>query len=281
MARSTGRPVRTVRAGRVIVTLTVIPNIYFGIVNFLAGQGVAFASFAAVVFVLGVVAFQTVVIRRMEAKSGQHYPLAEPVLRRIAHRPRRIMTPDDYKRLRELEAELGWEPSEPLVPAAGRPSRDATAPVAAPVPPSYCACAEPSLVEVRAPESAVPPAAYCGRCGRRARDHGRGEGRHPARPRRVDSVWSTSGTGRCTCPACQQSMREARGREAAAVAAEHFAQLARVGRNSCASWCPICAEREAREFREALSAERKAAVTVRTVAETTKAMIENIRREQQ
>jgi hypothetical protein len=65
-----------------------------------------------------------------------------------------------------------------------------------------------------------------------------------AKPHR-GGVWSTSGSGRCTCPACQQSMREARGRESAAVAAEHFAQLARVGRESCISYCPICAARQA------------------------------------
>lgn len=43
------------------------------------------------------------------------YPsVHEGILRRIACRPR--MTPEDYRQLRELEADLGWEPSEPCAP---------------------------------------------------------------------------------------------------------------------------------------------------------------------
>jgi hypothetical protein len=118
-ARSTGRPVRIVRACRVVmVALAIIPNAFFGILNALAGQTAVFMSVAALLFSVGVVAFQAAAIRRMEARAGQHYPLAEPVLRRIAHRPRRIMTPADYKRLREMETELGWEPSEAPATAA-------------------------------------------------------------------------------------------------------------------------------------------------------------------
>lgn len=38
-------------------------------------------------------------------------PAREAVLRRVARRPR--MTPEDYRHLREMEIELGFEPSEP------------------------------------------------------------------------------------------------------------------------------------------------------------------------
>ncbi len=136
----------------------------------------------------------------------------EPLLRRVTHRPRRTMTPDDYRRLREMEIELGWEPSE--LPA--------------------------TLTELP-PSSPEPLTATPGVSAGPALS---GTGSLSAKGRPVDSVWSTGGSSRCICPACQQSMREGRGKVPDAVAAEHFAQLARVGREHCLSYCPICAERD-------------------------------------
>jgi hypothetical protein len=87
--------------------------------------------------------------------------------RREVHRPR--MTPGDYRRLREMEIELGWEPSKP------------------PVPGTVLTPAGIVMAGLSAPG------------------------------------WSTLNA-----------------------AAEHFAALARVGRESCISFCPICAERAVR-----------------------------------
>jgi hypothetical protein len=44
----------------------------------------------------------------------------EPLLRHITGRPH--MTPEDYRHLRELETELGWEPSEAPAPEAELPA---------------------------------------------------------------------------------------------------------------------------------------------------------------
>jgi hypothetical protein len=102
-----------------------------------------------------------------------------------------------------------------------------------------CECpAGTSSAEVHAPGSAGPVARYCLSCGRHRLA--------VAEQRDYRGVWSTGGSGRCLCPACQQSMREARGRLSAVVAAEHFAALARVDRERCIGFCPICAERDHR-----------------------------------
>jgi hypothetical protein len=203
---------------RVVIVLAAVLNAFMVAANVAIGSLLALLSTATVIGCLVVIVVQTRLIGTMRLRE------------RDLNRPR--MTPEDYRRLREMEIELGWEPSE--LPAS----------VTAPVAPSCCACAEPSLVEVRAPESAAAAAVYCRDCGRRVRDHGRHPVRRPARIQGADSVWSTSGTGRGWCPACHQSMLEARGKVPSAVAAEHFAQLARVGRKSCISRCPICAERQ-------------------------------------
>jgi hypothetical protein len=97
-----------------------------------------------------------------------------------------------------------------------------------------CECpAGTGSAEVRATGSASPAARYCLSCGRH----------RPAVAEQRDyrGVWSTGGSGRCICGACQQSMREARGKVPNAVAAEHFEQLGRVGLEFCLSYCPICA----------------------------------------
>lgn len=51
------------------------------------------------------------------------YPsVHEGILRHVARRPYHPpMTPEDYRRLREMEIELGWELSEPPPPAVGAP----------------------------------------------------------------------------------------------------------------------------------------------------------------
>jgi hypothetical protein len=114
----------------------------------------------------------------------------EAVLRKAARRPRRVMTPGDYERLRELEAELGWEPSEPLMPVKAPASPVMTAEHARRLALSgagsvsfsslsgsgflsahACDCGSTSrIAEVHVPESADPVASYCTCCGRRTDD---------------------------------------------------------------------------------------------------------------
>jgi hypothetical protein len=113
MARSTGRSVRMIRAWRVLLVLMIILDLFFATAAALAGQGVALITFAATLFVSGVVTFQTFAIRRLEARSGRRYPLAEPVLRKITGRRE-----PDYELIARLERECGIEPGESVeVPA--------------------------------------------------------------------------------------------------------------------------------------------------------------------
>lgn len=184
----------------------------------------------------------------------------ESALRRMAHRPRRTMTPEDYRRTRELERELGWEPSEPCMPVevpAGREWVKVHPPADRPVtrPAGYlrnsvwstsgtitsagsaqlprrpalsgsgslsakvtagCECGDGDVVEICVPESAAPLAAYCRTCMRLTRQSA-------AIP---DAVMHAA-------------FRDFKG----TVVAEHFAALARVGRETCIGFCPICAER--------------------------------------
>lgn len=138
-------------------------------------------------------------------------PVREGVLRRIAHRPRMIMTDEDYKRLREMEIELGFElgemPEPTALPLADEPAAETAAdrdrlPVGLrPVP--GCTCPP---VEIRAIDSAVPVGVVCAAC-----------------EKQISQVTVAV--------------------EPSAAPAEHFAALARVGRDSCLSFCPICADR--------------------------------------
>jgi hypothetical protein len=154
----------------------------------------------------------------------------EPLLRHITGRPH--MTPEDYRHLREMEIELGWEPSEMPTPVE-RSSREAATPVT-PAPPRYCTCAEPSLVEVRVPESATSVASYCAACGRAT-------GTLTATGTvTLSGTAALSGSGTLSAKATWDDVAYP------SEAAQHFAQLARVGREYCPSYCPICADRDSR-----------------------------------
>jgi hypothetical protein len=196
------RDIRRTRACRVIVVLlaafSALALAAFTLAGFLAAPILS----ALVIGCLMVAVKQTRLIGTMKRRE------------RELSRPR--MTAEDYRHLREMETELGWEPSE--------------------VPGSLAAGGIVAL---------------------------------EPKPRPVGSVWSTGGSGRCTCPACQQSMREARGKVPDDVAAQHFAQLARVGREHCTGFCPICQDfdRNAREAAAgAVQARLPAAIREATVA---------------
>jgi hypothetical protein len=96
------RPIRNLRISRAVdlaaaVLLVVVAN------NLAAySLGAAFAMAVPVAILLTAVVVRTSTIRRWKAEG------------RELNRPR--MTPEDYQRLREMEIELGWEPSEPLMP---------------------------------------------------------------------------------------------------------------------------------------------------------------------
>jgi hypothetical protein len=144
---------------------------------------------------------------------------------RELNRPR--MTPEDYRQLREMEIELGWEPSEvpasvaelapgfTLPPALTLPVTDTTtmadfelgvARLYATLGTLYGTLGMPPAPEA---EQAEPPSS--------APMTGPGGRWHPV-----------------------SELPEVK----AAIAAAHFAELANVGRESCIGFCPICGERE-------------------------------------
>jgi hypothetical protein len=141
---------------------------------------------------------------------------------RELNRPR--MTPEDYRRLREMEIELGWEPSE--VPASvAELAPGFTPPPALTLPVTdtttmadfelgvawlYATLGMPPAPEAEA-EQAEPPSS--------APMTGPGGRWHPV-----------------------SELPEVK----AAIAAAHFAELANVGRESCIGFCPICEERDHR-----------------------------------
>jgi hypothetical protein len=110
------------------------------------------------------------------------------------------MTPEDYRRLREMEIELGWEPSE--VPAT----------VAAPAQPVRSFAEQAKAVE---------------------------DSFKLAASGSVSMASLLSGTGSLSAKA---RLTDGEVKDATE-AALHFAQLARVGRDHCIGFCPICAER--------------------------------------
>jgi hypothetical protein len=121
----------------------------------------------------------------------------EPLLRHITGRPH--MTPEDYRHLRELETELGWEPSGPPAP------------------------------EAELPAGSPQAACDCGKCGEYARHFG-----YPC-----EQVIASQGIPPAQVP---ERMTDSEFKDATE-AAVHFAQLARVGREFCVSYCPICSHR--------------------------------------
>lgn len=105
-----------VRVCRTVLVPLLALNLVTGTVNAVAGNAVAFASFAVVLCLIGAMALQTHFIRRVEKLTGVRGSLPEAVLRKAARRPRRTMTPADYAELRDMELELGYEPSEAAMP---------------------------------------------------------------------------------------------------------------------------------------------------------------------
>lgn len=132
-------------------------------------------------------------------------------------RPR--MTPEDYRRLREMEAELGWElsevPASAEVPQAKAPERLTSAGIV---------WAGPALSGTGSLYAkARLTACDCGECDDAAR-----EWDEQVREQVIAS----------------QGIPSARLSTAAEL---HFAELANVGRESCIGFCPICGERQERQ----------------------------------
>jgi hypothetical protein len=180
------RHIRRMRACRVLVVLAAALNAFMLAVDIAAGSLSALLALVAVIGCLLLLVKQTRVIGTMRRRE------------RELSRPR--MTAEDYRRLRELEIELGWEPSAP--PESLAPGG------------------------VVALEPREPPACECGKS---AEEHAR-EWDEQVREQVIAS----------------QGIPPSR----VATAAElHFAQLARVGRERCTGFCPICQDfdRNARE----------------------------------
>jgi hypothetical protein len=138
---------------------------------------------------------------------------------RELNRPR--MTPEDYRRLREMEIKLGWEPSEAPasaeVPQAKAPERLTSAGIVWAGP----ALSGTGSLSVKGRLTACD----CGKCDDAAREFGR---------QLREQVIASQGI-----PPARLS-----------TAAElHFAELANVGRERCIGFCPICEERWLEEGR--------------------------------
>jgi hypothetical protein len=147
---------------------------------------------------------------------------------RELNRPR--MTSEDYRRLREMEIELGWEPSEPPDPptTGGRgdggvglvtdqDGRPETAGIFRNADGSHSV--DPAIRRGEFPDPRPP---YTGPLS------GTGSLSAPM-----------TGPGGRWHPVSELAEHDAR----AAETAEHFAALARVGRESCVGFCPMCEER--------------------------------------
>jgi hypothetical protein len=217
------RSIRRMRAIRVAAFFAVALNAFILAANVVWGSLLlASVSAACVIALLALVVAQTRMLGTLRQRE------------RELSRPR--MTAEDYRRLRELEAELGWElTATPADVADYRRLREMEIglgwePGDPPEP------ARPSL----------PVACECGKCD------GSHEG--PAMrwfrdTRRPDPVQGEppapaagapmTGPGGAWRPVSELFERDAR-------AAEHFAGLDRAGRESCIDPCPFCAERDAR-----------------------------------
>ena len=104
-----------VRAIRALMVPFLVLNLVFGVALTATGH-VALISFGAALFMVGVMAFQTHIIRRMEKQEGTRGSLPVALLRVIAGRKR-----PDYAHIRELEIECGLAGSEPRMRKAARP----------------------------------------------------------------------------------------------------------------------------------------------------------------
>lgn len=97
-----------------------------------------------------------------------------------------------------------------------------------------CDCPDETrdTVQVRVPESATPVASYCAACGR-------GTGTLTcAGPVQISGAAALSGSGTLSAKATWDDVAYA------SEVSQHFAQLAKVGLESCISRCPICEDRQ-------------------------------------
>jgi hypothetical protein len=197
------RSIRQTRRIRVAAFVALALNALMFAVNIAVGTVLAAIlapiSAAAVIGLLALIVWQTRLIGTYRERERE--------LRELV-RPR--MTPEDWRRLREMEAELGWEltaaPDEPLLPETGA-ERDVQ----------------------RAMRDLARAEADRDRAYREAK----------ARQHAPTGSAPMTGPGGRWHPVSELAERDAR----AAEAAEHFAALARAGRESCPGFCPICEER--------------------------------------
>ena len=204
------------RGLRVVMML----NIAIGTIDVIVGAAVAFVTAGTVLLLLGVIGFQTHVIRRMEKQAGCKGSLPVAVLRHIARRPRKTMTPEDYQQLREMERELGFEPSDVPVPAPSAAEAEQAA--------RNMQAALRKYASEPVPVMAQDP----GTCMREQAEHLRRQiiFSYGVPPARVINAGERL--------AAEDLLANA------AEGAVHFAQLARVGRESCVSPCRLCEARD-------------------------------------
>jgi hypothetical protein len=200
---------RTVRASAVL-------GAFFGVLVFAAnvalGSALAVVPALLVVTLLALVVVQTRLIGMLRRQE------------RELSRPR--MTAEDYRHLRDMEIELGWEPSE-LPASVAKPK------FPAPPAPRGCECPDETrdTVWVHVPDRATWVASYCAACGR-------GTGAlTSAGSVQPSGTAALSGTGTLSAKPAWDDVAYP------SEASQHFAQLAKVGRKYCLSYCPICAER--------------------------------------
>jgi hypothetical protein len=228
---------RQIRRGRISRVLFAVPAAilaYLFVVHVASGAvflGVVNAVSAALFVASMVLATTRIRIMRRTlagtgAKSPPSMPARERALRRLASRPRRVMTPDDYKRLRELEAELGWEPGEA---PEGRTSPAQVTGTLTASGDAFSATAALSGTGSLSAKARKSPACHCGKS---AEEHAR--------------EWDEQVSASQGIPPARLTDGEVKD---ATEAAQHFAQLARVGRERCVGFCPICQDsgRNARE----------------------------------
>jgi hypothetical protein len=193
MSADVQRSIRRTRAIRRAAILGAALNAFALAVNLADGSALAFAPAAGIVALLVLVVMQTRLIGDLRTRE------------RELNRPR--MTPEDYRHLREMETELGWEPSE--------------------VPESLAAAGAVAL-EPREP-------AACD-CGKSQEEHAREWDEQVIASQGIPQATgpALAGTGSLSAKTAWDDVAYA------SEASQHFAALARVGREHCASYCPIC-----------------------------------------
>jgi len=187
---------------------------------------VALGSFAALASVPGIAVCVLMIVRNTRLIGSLR------LQERELARPR--MTPEDWRQLREMEIELGWEPSEaPALEAGQTPPAKVTGGTltafTGPLPDTAALSAPMTgpggrwrpLSELLAENKAAgftAAACDCGGCGEASREFGRQLREQVIASQGIPLAWVTTADG-------------------------HFAQLARVGRERCIGFCPICSER--------------------------------------